>query len=262
VIEPIYGKREDLRVVYDTKLYKGGSITGWAVEEPSDIKLIADALANMNPRSGIRAAVGDGNHSLAAAKQSWESVKADLSEDEIETHLARFAMVEVCNIFDDGITFEPIHRIVMGVAASSMMIAFFAWLKEQGAKPAVVIGDKVDSKSVSADLQTIGLIGVSGAYTIVVENPPRLLAVDTLQTFLDEWGQSGAKVDYIHGGDTLRRLAAEPNRAGFILPPVDKAGLFSSVAKYGALPRKTFSMGEASEKRYYLECRKITSYTP
>jgi hypothetical protein len=166
-------------------------------------------------------------------------------------------MVEVCNIFDDGIVFEPIHRIVVGVAASSIMISFFAWLKEQGGKPTVVIGDKADPASIPDDAQYIILIGVSGAYTIIVENPPRLLAVDTLQTFLDEWGQGSAKIDFIHGENVLRRLASEPNRAGFVLPPVDKGILFSSVAKYGALPRKTFSMGEANEKRYYLECRRI-----
>ena len=243
IIEPVYAKRASLRRLYDTPLMlNGGSIAGWAVEDEETLCQIAEAIRALKaglPENGILFAVGDGNHSLATAKTHWEEIKPALPESERAKHPARFAMVELNNIYDDALIFEPIHRVVFGAEGEDVL----AMLKDAGLQET---GEKPD----------VTLVTRQGERAFRITCPLHSLPVGTVQQLLDR--QSGLKLDYVHGDEAVRQIAAKENAVGLLLPPMDKSLLFPAVAKNGPLPRKTFSMGEANEKRYYMEARRIT----
>ena len=243
IIEPVYEKRAALRKMYETPLMlNGGSIEGWAVEDEETLCQIAEAIRALKaslPENGILFAVGDGNHSLATAKTHWEEIKPALPESERAKHPARFAMVELNNIYDDALIFEPIHRVVFGAEGEDVL----AMLKDAGLQET---GEKPD----------VTLVTRQGERAFRITNPLHSLPVGTVQQLLDR--QSGLKLDYVHGDEAVRQIAAKENAVGLLLPPMDKSLLFPAVAKNGPLPRKTFSMGEANEKRYYMEARRIT----
>lgn len=241
LIEPLTLKKDSLPLLYDFELMEhGGRIAGYLVQGGEARALearIDDYEARCMESSGLCYAVGDGNHSLAAAKACYEAQKA--AQDGAQDNPARFALVELENIRDDAQVFEPIHRIVTGVEPEALLSA----LEErcgaaQGHRVAWIAGERRGSVTLSA--------GISP------------LAVGVLQGFLDEYlAAHGGQIDYIHGEDVLERLAQRPDAVGFLLPPMEKGQLFDSVVKDGSLPRKTFSMGHACEKRYYLEARRI-----
>lgn len=241
LIEPLTLKKESLPLLYDFELMEhGGRIAGYLVQGGEARALearIDDYEARCMESSGLCYAVGDGNHSLAAAKACYEAQKA--AQDGAQDNPARFALVELENIRDDAQVFEPIHRIVTGVEPEALLSA----LEErcgaaQGHRVAWIAGERRGSVTLSA--------GISP------------LAVGVLQGFLDEYlAAHGGQIDYIHGEDVLERLAQRPDAVGFLLPPMEKGQLFDGVVKDGSLPRKTFSMGHACEKRYYLEARRI-----
>lgn len=241
LIEPLTLKKDSLPLLYDFELMEhGGRIAGYLVQGGEARALearIDDYEARCMESSGLCYAVGDGNHSLAAAKACYEVQKA--AQDGAQDNPARFALVELENIRDDAQVFEPIHRIVTGVEPEALLSA----LEErcgaaQGHRVAWIAGERRGSVTFSA--------GISP------------LAVGVLQGFLDEYlAVHGGQIDYIHGEDVLERLAQRPDAVGFLLPPMEKGQLFDGVVKDGSLPRKTFSMGHACEKRYYLEARRI-----
>lgn len=241
LIEPLTLKKDSLPLLYDFELMEhGGRIAGYLVQGGEARALearIDDYEARCMESSGLCYAVGDGNHSLAAAKACYEAQKA--AQDGAQDNPARFALVELENIRDDAQVFEPIHRIVTGVEPEALLSA----LEErcgaaQGHRVAWIAGERRGSVTLSA--------GISP------------LAVGVLQGFLDEYlAAYGGQIDYIHGEDVLERLAQRPDAVGFLLPPMEKGQLFDGVVKDGSLPRKTFSMGHACEKRYYLEARRI-----
>jgi uncharacterized protein (DUF1015 family) len=209
--------------LYDTDLMlDAGHITGWRVSGNTAYNAITGALAEIarenTQRSGdvFLFAVGDGNHSLASAKAVWDEYKARLppGSPELETHPARYALVEIVNIYDDGLTFEPIHRVIFNA----------------------------DKAALSAVLKKC---------------PDR--KVTELQPLLDAYLAEHKKssIDYIHGAEEVLRLEQQAGAVGVRLPPVDKRTFFSTIAANGPLPRKSFSMGEASEKRFYFESRKL-----
>ena len=249
LINPLYAARDSLEKLYDFDLMLGGGhIRGWLVD---DFSTVLPALEELyREADGLLFAVGDGNHSLATAKQCWMNIRDTLTEEQRENHPARFALVELTNLHDDALVFEPIHRVVFGVEPSDLAYDFGVWLNNQGMKLTVCTADKAMFKWVH-DFSTL-------PYTIADINQPLPLAV--LQQFLDEWlkKHENASVDYIHGEDAVRQLTEGKKATGILLPAMDKYILFEAVRKGGALPRKAFSMGEAVEKRYYLECRKIT----
>ena len=190
--------------------------------------------------------MGDGNHSLATAKACWEEVKKEIPEAEWEGHPARYALVELVNLHDDSLEFEAIHRVVFGVNPEELLKALLA------AYPGATIG-ATGGEGHCIHFMTAGREGV-----ITVPNPKAQLEVGTLQNFLDGYLEEvGGKVDYIHGEDVVRNLTRDENSIGFLLPAMSKDQLFPTVIFDGALPRKTFSMGEAHDKRFYLEARKI-----
>jgi hypothetical protein len=242
VIEPVYAKRDALRPLYDTPLLlDGGRARGWAVEDEATLSQIAGALTGLQeklPEGGILLAVGDGNHSLATAKAHWLEVKAGLSAKEQESHPARFAMVELNNIYDDALIFEPIHRVIFGKTGDEVL----SLLKGAELTPADENPDLV-------------LVTPEGEKAFRIGHPLHALPVGTVQQLLDK--AADLNLDYVHGDEAVREIVRRENAVGILLPPMPKELLFPAVAKDGPLPRKTFSMGEANEKRYYMEARKI-----
>ena len=189
-------------------------------------------------------AVGDGNHSLATAKTCWDEIKQGLSEEERENHPARYALVELMNIHDEAIEFEPIQRVIFDTNPEKLMDAFFEYYPSA-------------SKENNGG-QEIRYTYQGNEGSVYVKDAPSNLPVGTLQKFLDEYlAKNGGEIDYIHGDDVVRELTKPENTIGFMVDRMEKNDLFTTVIKDGALPRKTFSMGEAQDKRFYLECKKI-----
>ena len=250
VIEPLVNA--PMKQIYDTDLMlEGGHITGCFIEE-KDLEGAKDALSELFDKAVekygegnvIFQAMGDGNHSLATAKTNWENIKKTLSPEEAAT--------------DEGIVFEPIHRVIFAKNGQS---------GEELVKEAVALLDEQNEKAYIAPEGTAAPEGgfaipcLAGEQrgTIVVEGPSAQLEVGVLQNALDVMvkDRKSVDIDYIHGTKALESLSAEAGNAGFALPAMDKFMLFPAVAADGALPRKTFSMGEANEKRYYIESRYI-----
>lgn len=263
LIEPIGLIKNQLPPLYDGELMLGGGhLRGWAVEDPALIAGIDAALAALaNPAAFARRwpaakgqqpmvlAVGDGNHSLATAKAYWEELKPTLSEEQRRTHPARWCLAEVCNVHSPAIEIEPIHRVVFGVGAKELYAALDAWDQQQG------------SSTTMSD-QRLRLADAHGESAVALANPPAPLTVGSVEAFLADFlpAHPGVTVDYIHGESTALALASDPAKpaTAILLPDFAKADLFKGVVLGGVLPRKTFSMGHAEEKRYYIECRKIT----
>ena len=189
-------------------------------------------------------------HLLATAKACWEELKQTLNNEERESHPARYALVEVVNLHDPALTFEPIHRVLFDTDAEAFLRRLEDALNRAGC-PA--------RRGASGKGCPIGLVRAEGEDTLWMELAPRQLPVALLQPALDEAMGPGETLDFIHGEEAVRALCAKPGRLGLILPPFDKGALFPTVQAQGPLPRKSFSMGEAHEKRYYFECRRIRS---
>ena len=204
---------------YDFSLMMdSGSLKGWFLQEENIFDAVADILAQLKAqsRAGMLYAMGDGNHSFAAAKEHWDTRKAGLTAAQRESHPARFGLVELVNLYDPALVFEPIHRLLIGV----------------------------DPHAVQRDLG------------FDAKNPPPL---QKLQPQLDGWldQHPQAQLEYIHGAEDCRRLGRAPDRLAIVWSKFDKESLFSDIARHGVLCRKSFSMGSAPDKRFYLECRKI-----
>ncbi len=239
IVEPLYSNRNSLECVYDFELnQKGGHIRGYLIKDTqSIIKKFNDLFQRNN--NGLMFIVGDGNHSLATAKAHWENVKKTLSENERKTHPARFALVEANNIYDEGIIFEPIHRILFNAGED-----FLEGLKKvcSGASEAsYVYSEKLGKNPLKTPKNA------AETYQIV-------------QKYIDEYLSlhPETKVDFIHDESSLLDIANKnPDSVAVVMPALGKGDIFEFVAKDMVLPRKSFSMGHASEKRYYLEAKKI-----
>lgn len=255
VIEPAAEKAQSGEKLYDFKLnMDGGHLAGWALTDAEAISGIQDALAKLigageNP---LLFAVGDGNHSLATAKACWEEAKKELSESERKTDKRRYALAEIENIHDSALIFEPIHRILKGLGSYETLDKLHDYAQKSGFT--ISMSGRADKAA-----QKVTIVGENGDVTLWLSGAGLApLAVGTVQAFLDDLLAENDKlsVDYIHGEDALREMTGE-NAAGILLPAMEKSELFPAVIKGGSLPRKTFSMGESTEKRYYLECRAL-----
>lgn len=262
LVEPVGAAKDRLRPLYEGELMLGGGhIAGWAVEDPELLAQIDRAVAVLQSQQAFDAkypqaaggapmalAVGDGNHSLATAKACWEKLKATLTPEQQAEHPARWCLVEVCNVHSPAIEIEPIHRVLFGTKADTVLLALIAW----------------------SDLHGLGLHTGPGAQSFTIrgweyscgfhfDTPSEPLTVGTIEAFLTNFLQSRpeVKVDYIHGEAAVEQLCARKGAVGILLPPFDKGDIFKGVVLGGVLPRKTFSMGHAEEKRYYLEARAI-----
>jgi len=227
--------------LYDFELMeKGGHLAGWLVEGADADAFIAsvDAFAQQ-ATDGLVFAVGDGNHSLATAKTCWETIKATLDEKERETHPARFCLVEIENIHDEVLEFEPIHRVVFGVNEKEFIEKF---------------KQDLQCGPCSSDCQHVILVNHKEKIDLYINRTTSPIEVGTVQNYLDSLD---CEVDYIHGEDVVCNLSCQAGAVGILLPVMEKSSLFETVIADGALPRKTFSMGEANEKRFYMEAKKI-----
>ena len=234
IIEPVAAQKENLQKLYDFDLMMdGGHITGWLVSNEVAARL--DAALDAYEKDNFYT-VSDGNHSLVTAKRCYEERRA--AAEYAEGEPSRFALVELENINSSAIVFEPIHRLIVDT----------------------------DVKKLFADMKQIeGEDGVeipwfSGAERgfFKMKRVPGEMTVATLQSFLDAWlKENQGEIDYIHGDDVVRDLGCGENSCGILLDAMDKNDLFKTVILDGALPRKTFSMGHANDKRFYLEARKI-----
>lgn len=248
LIEPVEAVKDTLPKLYDFDLMEdGGHITGWLVSGEA-AQSFCDRLTAYTaacpkkyedlPGAPLVFAVGDGNHSLATAKSCYEELKRNHPGEDLSNHPARYALVELENIHDDAQKFEPIHRVVVDTDPQALLKALEPWCAPGGYPIEWYAGTQ------------------SG--TVYLDPNRSQLEVGALQQFLDEYlARNPGKIDYIHGDDDLKNLAAQENAIGFLLPAMAKSQLFRGVVADGVLPRKTFSMGHAREKRYYLEGRKI-----
>ena len=260
VIEPLSAKTGEMEPLYDFELMEqGGHIKGWKLGEKEQEQVFAalEALADpaaFRERYGLKEdlpvllfAVGDGNHSLATAKECYERAKKLTPPDQWASLPARYALCELVNLHDESLEFEPIHRVVFGVKPEDLLDGLMARYPQ----------------AMQGRGKGHGLFFVASRWSrgeITIPNPQQQLPVGTLQVFLDEYcaAHPKARIDYIHGADVAQKLAEEREDAiAFLLPPMGKEELFPTVIHDGVLPRKTFSMGEAHDKRFYLEARKI-----
>jgi hypothetical protein len=269
VIEPLARAAGSLKKLYDSDLMLGsGHVRGYLVDDPKLEEQVVAALRQLaDPRhfqqkygvgdeQGVLLfAMGDGNHSLATAKAIWEKLKPVVGMH----HPARYALVEVENVHDEGLLFEPIHRVLFDVRQDWQAGLRAAFGERVSIQPAADARQMMAAVKQSGEEQHFGVVSAEGAWVVSVRQPPSNLAVGTLQGFLDSWVKAGGAghIDYVHGDEVVRELGQQPANLGFYLPGMDKSELFKTVILDGSLPRKTFSMGEAHEKRFYIESRKI-----
>ena len=256
VIEPLTAAAGSMEKVYDFDLMEnGGHIKGFKLSD-KQIDAVADALEGLCADEAMKAkynvsgvapllfAVGDGNHSLATAKACYEEQKKGKTPEEYLALPARYALVEVVNNHDDALQFEPIHRVLFDVDREKFMAEFQKFYPNAH-----------EGKGEGHVIEFVWE-GVDTFYT--VPDPKVQLAVGTLQAFIDQYlKEFGGEVDYIHGDEVTKELGGKPGNMGFLLPAMGKDQLFKTVMSDGVLPRKTFSMGHAQDKRYYVEARKI-----
>lgn len=260
LVESVAVNKDQFTKLYDFELMEGGGrIKGWLVSgkeaDAFDIRFARYAEHCQQKNADLAAAnvvlaVGDGNHSLAAAKQHYEDLKDDKNdravfgnplahyESDGSVHRARFALVELVNLHDPSLCFEPIHRVVTGADCEKLLKDMQEICAETGYSVTCISGGKRTG--------------------LTLDRRRGELPVAVLQEFLDHWlAVNPGKIDYIHGEAELERLSQEPDSLGFLLPAMDKGSLFRGIIAGGVLPRKTFSMGHAREKRYYLEGHRI-----
>ena len=255
IIEPLGAMKPDMEKLYNFDLMKkGGEISGYLLTKEMQDKVFCelDKLADLKSfndkygleeKSALVYAMGDGNHCLATAKEYYELLKRENPGKDLSGHPARYALVEIVNLHSPALQFEAIHRIVTGVDVEKLMAEM---VKELGLS---------DEKS-GQKIQVVRNGELKDTY---VHKPSSKLTVGSLQNFIDRYlADNGGKVDYIHGIDVVKKLSMSDDSIGFILPDMGKEELFPTVICDGALPRKTFSMGHAEDKRFYVEARRIT----
>jgi len=243
VIEPLYAKKDSLEKLYDFDLnMEGGHIAGYRVDAKEVLDIFDKYESSVQNLYGDKKnefifAVGDGNHSLATAQAHWNNIKATLSKEELENHPARYALVEIENLHDEGIVFEPIHRFVFNVDYAD----FTSYMS-----------DKLSGNG------KLSMFTSSLKFEIAVDENSAL-AISNIQKAIDDYllDNKKASVDYIHGMENLEKISKENEGVAIIMPKIKKEELFPFVLKNGTLCRKSFSMGEAEEKRYYIEAKKI-----
>ena len=235
VIEPLEGRKNSFEKLYDFDLIEsGGHIIGWRVTG-GEAERVSALVNGLRARGAAAMIIGDGNHSLAAAKTHWNELKRNGRKDSS----ARYALVELNNVYDSAVEFKAIHRVVFGVDADSFVREMERAIGGTGRH-------SVEWRS----------SGTGGEFSVAASHIGD--AIGAVQSFIDKISEkTGCRVDYIHGAGALESLSSARDSVGIILPAMDKSDFFSTVLSRGIFPRKSFSIGEARDKRYYLECRKI-----
>ncbi|MCX7973862.1 MAG: DUF1015 domain-containing protein [Candidatus Aminicenantes bacterium] len=266
-----------LKKLYDFDLMlNSGHLAGWLIaNEQIEAEIISNLKYLANPKvfsaryqipeenPVLLYAVGDGNHSLATAKTIWESHKLSIKETQLSESPLRYALVEVVNLHDPALFFEPIHRLLFEIKPElnlleEIKIFFNHEIRPSPCQSLEEIKDQL--KNYQKTGQAFGLVVENENFLVEILRPRHSLTVGSVQLFLDEFLKQGkaGHIDYVHGDEILVRFARQPGNAGFYLPTMDKNHLFKTVIIEGILPRKTFSMGEAWEKRFYLEARRLS----
>ncbi len=278
VIEPLFKK--DLELLCDFELMmEGGHLRNYKIDEEEVINEIASCLArlvdrevfeqkyNVTDKELLLYAMGDGNHSFATAKATWEDIKKQIKDPSIlSNHPARYALVELVNIHDEGIQFEPIHRVLFNVNFSDMLQQMEMVYQKKGCRIEYRrTGDLITKESQLQEFQqknvhVVPLVTETENGVLIIQEPTFSSEVGSLQFFLDEYLNNNpkTKIDYIHGATVVETLGSKKNNVGFYLPAMRKEDLFKTIIMDGALPQKAFSLGEPEEKRFYLECRMIS----
>lgn len=274
VIEPQKEKIKGFEKVYDFDLMKdGGHVTGYKITDEESVEQIRNALEKLaDPKSFkekhgtenvLLYAMGDGNHSFATAKAVWEDIKQkNAGSKEIMNHPARWALVEIENLFDEALVFEPIHRVVFNGNIDDYIgeLEKESKIEKQEMSSLEEINALVRKHYVNSKEHYIGYVTADSKGVLIVKSPKSTIAAGTAQNAISSYIEkhTDASVDYIHGEESTETLGSKSGNFGLILPPLNKHDFFKTVVHDGALPRKTFSMGEAHEKRYYIEARRIT----
>lgn len=250
--------------IYDFDLMLGGGhAKAFLVDE--DHKAKAMEALEVLADSPLLFAVGDGNHSLASAKAHYEEEKAKAGPGSEDTLLSRYALVEVVNLYDEALEFEPIHRVLFDVDPAALLsdiVQAFPGARIVG-ESGEIVGSSKEEKCFGDECNNAGAHRIRFAWaegegTLCIPKPPAQLEVGTLQGFLDTYLEvKGGRIDYVHGDEVTIELGRKEGCIAFLLPAMDKNDLFRSIIADGPLPRKTFSMGHAEDKRYYIEARKI-----
>lgn len=276
VIEPLF--EADLEPAYDFELMQeSGHLRGWKVNQQALLEQVGHALERLAEKERFQQrygvdddevmlyAMGDGNHSFATAKAIWEQLKSEASDPaDVMDHPARYALVELVNVHDPGLEFEAIHRVIFDVDADDLLAKADDYYRQAGTPCCVEWYGDLAAANVAAEASASAHavpFFAAGRYGLLkIVEPTLTLEVATLQNFLDDYlqGQSEARIDYIHGEEAVTRFGSQQGNIGFYLPSISKHDLFRTIVRDGALPRKTFSMGEADEKRFYMETRRIT----
>ena len=255
LIEPLAAKKAAFEKLYDFDLPEhGGHIAGWKLPEEeakridgilsamAEKKYVSDKYGTDPDAPPLLLVVADGNHSLAAAKEAYEKLKGKLTDAEAAEHPARYAMAELINIHSDAFEFEPIYRVVKGVDVEKFLD--------------VLRGET----ATSGDGQKVTFRYAGGQGEAVFTEPSSAVTAGTLQRFIDnyieDYGEGSC--DYIHGEEELKALCKEDGAVGFIFGGISKEGLFRDIISGGILPRKSFSIGAADDKRFYLEARRTS----
>lgn len=257
VIGPVYKMKDELEKLYDFDLMLGGGkIRGYFVEKAEVLEGVLRAISKLPVRDGMRFCIGDGNHSLAAAKTVWDLAKESLSEEERENHPLRYAMCEFVNIHDEGIEFMPIHRVLFKVSPISVLEFVVERLNKRGAKAKLMFGRWRGGQEALKGNE-LPFLYREGAGKIVLENKTHPLLLEEVQDILDDYMaiNQNATIDYIHGQEVFEDLAKRYDNLGLYFSSIPKEKFFDTVIECGVLPKKCFSMGEAEQKRYYIECR-------
>ena len=248
IIEPLTEKKAELPKIYDFDLMEGGGHIEGYLLQGTEVDTINEAIAAYEAdvfakyegsgKAPMTYAVGDGNHSLATAKACYEELKAKCGSENVVNHPARFALVELENIYDEAQVFEPIHRLLTNVNAEALLENLQAEIGGNGT--------------------AIKWFANGEAGELIINDENGELPLEVIQVALDKYLKANAgEIDYIHGDETLEQLSRKENTIGFLMPNVTKNAFFENIVNNGVMPRKTFSMGEAEEKRYYLEGRRI-----
>lgn len=254
IIESLKNKVSENDKLYDFDLMKnGGHVKGYLLNENAmdEVDKSLERLMDkeyferkydVTDKGVLLFAMGDGNHSLATAKACYENLKKKIGEEEALNSKARYALVELVNLHSNALEFEAINRVIFNTNSVDLLNKlkeYYNINKEGNGQKVRVITNNIDEDW-------------------YIENPKSNIAVGSIQLFLDEYlSNNDGKIDYIHGDDVTRELGSKENNVGFIFEAMKKTDLFKTVILDGALPRKTFSMGHANDKRYYLEARKI-----
>ncbi len=258
VIEQAAERKEQMELLYDFDLMQGGGhLSGRKMDDPDILMSMLEALEKLAGGKDLLFAVGDGNHSLATAKSIWDNIKG-IGGNGVMNHPARWALVEIENIYSPGLIFEPIHRVLFNARPEFLLARI-------DQDPACSLRDVRNLEEMHRIMEgggeghRIGFVTQDRTGIISMDGGETTLAAEAVQDILDRYIEENSEVDidYIHGDDTVTDLGRKPGNIGFFLPPLDKGTFFDIIIEKGALPRKTFSLGEAKGKRYYLEAGKL-----